>query len=104
MLIHSGTKVASSLYCNVSYVGMTTRHLCTRVNEHRNYTGEEAAIKSHTEKCMGRGPSIDDFVILKKIERDIMYLSVMEALFIREIRPELNTRDEFRGRELRIKI
>ena len=90
--------------CNVSYVGMTTRHLCTRVNEHRNYTGEEAAIKSHTEKCMGRGPSIDDFVILKKIERDIMYLSVMEALFIREIRPELNTRDEFRGRELRIKI
>ena len=62
------------------------------------------AIRSHTEKCMGRGPSIDDFVVLKKIERDIMYLSVMEALFIREIKPNLNTRDEFRGRELRIKI
>ena len=53
---------------------------------------------------MGRVPSIDDLVILKTLERDIMYLSVMEALFIREIRPELNTRDEFRGRELRIKI
>ena len=82
---------------------MTTLLLCTRVNEPRNYTGEEAAVRSHTENCMGRGPTIEDFVILKKLERDIMYLSVMEALFIREIRPELNTGDEFRGRELRIK-
>ena len=46
----------------------------------------------------------DDFVILKKVQRDILYLSVMEALCIREKQPQLNTRDEFRGRELRIKI
>ena len=53
---------------------------------------------------MGRDPTVDDFVILKTVQGDILYLSVMEALFIREHKPELNTRDEFRGRGLRIKI
>ena len=40
--------------CQVSYVGMTTRHLCTRVNEHRNYKGEQAVIRSHTQES-GKG-------------------------------------------------
>ena len=83
---------------------MTTRHLCTRVNEHKNYKREQSVIRSHTQECMGRDPTVDDFVILKTVQGDILYLSVMEALFIREHKPELNTRDEFRGRELRIKI
>ena len=90
--------------CQVSYVGMTTRHLCTRVNEHRNYKGEQAVIRSHTQECMGRDPTVDDFTILKTVQGDTLYLSVREALFIRENKPELNTRDEFRGRELRMKI
>ena len=42
--------------------------------------------------------------ILEKIEQDILHLSVTEALFIRELKPALNTRDEFRSRQLRIKI
>ena len=50
--------------CNVSYVGMTTRHLCTRVNEHRNNAGEQATIRMHAEQCLGRRPMVDDFVIL----------------------------------------
>lgn len=90
--------------CSVSYVGMTTRHLCTRVNEHKSNGVEKGPIKLHTEACTGTAPSVDDFKILKKIQRNMLYLSVMEALFIRDIKPELNTRDEFRGRELRIKI
>ena len=70
--------------CSVSYVGMTTRHLCTRVNEHRNNSGKQATIKVHTESCINRSPTFDDFRILKKCERDMTYLSVTEALFIRE--------------------
>ena len=53
---------------------------------------------------MGRDPTVDDFTILKTVQGDTLYLSVMEALFIRENKPELNTRYEFRGRELRIKV
>ena len=82
---------------------MTTHHLCTKVNGHRNYKGGQAVTRSHTQECMGRDPTVDDFVILKTVQGDILYLSVMEALFIREHKPELNTRDEFRGRGLRIK-
>ena len=53
---------------------------------------------------MKEDPTAANFKILRKTQRDILHLSVMEALFIRELNPELNTKDEFRGRMLRIKI
>lgn len=53
---------------------------------------------------MGISPQNEHFEILKRTERDINHLSVMEALFIRETNPKLNTKDEFRGRLLRIEV
>jgi len=66
--------------------------------------GESESKKEHTELCLGQSASTEHFKILEKIERDIWHLSVTEALFIREKSPALNTRDEFRSRQLRIKI
>ena len=90
--------------CKVSYVGMTSRHLCTRIKEHQQNGENQTAIKEHTELCLGQSASPEHFKILEKIERDIWHLSVTEALFIREKSPSLNTQDEFRSRQLRIKI
>ena len=83
---------------------MTSRHLCTRVSEHLQNGEKKSPIKLHAESCMGKSPTIDNFKILKKTQRDIWHLSVLEALFIREIDPQLNTKDEFMSRMLRIKI
>ena len=59
----------------------------------------------HKEVCKESNPSKDEFKILRKVQRhDLFYLSVMEALYIREENPILNTKDEFKGRMLRIKI
>ena len=88
---------------------MTQRHFCTRINEHQQ-NGENSAerkspIRIHTEQCYGGQPKPQDFIILRKVQNpNVVYLSVMEALFIREHKPALNTRDEFKGRQLRIKI
>ena len=43
--------------CSVSYVGMTSRHLCARIKEHqqsKENKDNETEIKDHTEKCLGR--------------------------------------------------
>ena len=99
----------------MSYVGRTQRHFCTRVNEHLGRVKEEVEdlekekkrkpIMIHAQACPGSNPSIKDFKILSKVQNpDIVHLSIMEALFIREEKPKLNTKDEFRNRLLRIKV
>ena len=45
-----------------------------------------------------------DVEILKSVMKGGFELSVLEALFIRELKPALNTRDEYRDHELTIKI
>ena len=42
--------------------------------------------------------------VLKCVMKGGFQLSIMEALFIRELKPALNTRDEYRDHELTIKI
>ena len=47
----------------------------------------------------------DDCVeILHQTARGISYLETPEALYIREIKPSINTKDEYRSRELIIKL
>ena len=91
-------------HCKMSYVGYTCRHLKTRISEHLHNKGELGPIKKHAEVCSYKNPNSNDFMILKKVNGDMTKVSIMEALFIREIKPELNTRDEYRSRMLRIKI
>ena len=94
--------------CQSCYVGMTCRHLITRMKEHFYPNG---IMTKHLQVCDGifmpNGGNMDPFTcgeILATTNKSIIYLSILEALFIREIRPDLNTRDEYKGRMLRIRI
>ena len=84
--------------CKLSYVGQTSRHLQQRFKEH---IGSQGLLRKHFETC-DVSPSFDMIEILgkEKFEK----LLILEALFIAEIKPSLNTKDEFKGRALRLKF
>ena len=86
--------------CNASYVGQTCRHLTTRLNEHLTRKGP---VKEHLKICQN---NINDqcIRILTCTHKGESTLLTLEALWIREIRPTLNTKDEFKSRELIIQI
>ena len=46
----------------------------------------------------------DDFEILASTARGLDYLETLEALYIRQYNPQINTKDEYRSRELTIKL
>ena len=88
--------------CQSCYVGQTGRHLITRFKEHM---GKSAAMKKHLIRC----DSVIDFYsdnvkILASSTRSTDYLETLEALWIREIKPTINTKDEYRRKTLTIKI
>ena len=86
--------------CNASYVGQTSRHLTTRFNEHLTRKGP---VKEHLEKCQIRADE-NCINILAATHKGESSLLALEALWIREIKPEINTKDEFKSRELIIKV
>ena len=84
--------------CKLSYVGQTSRHLQQRFKEH---IGSQGLLRKHFETC-DVSPSFDMIEILGK--QKFEKLLILEALFIAEIKPSLNTKDEFKGRALRLKF
>ena len=86
--------------CKACYVGQTSRHLQARFREHINNTGP---VKRHAEKCR-TSLSPDDVTILASTARGEDYLLTLEALWIRELEPAINTKDEYRGRTLKIML
>ena len=87
--------------CNACYVGATTRHLQTRVKEHRSK--KKQTVYKHLEKCN----SIKDDIgidILGVSRQGEVHLFTLEALWIRQLKPQINVRDEFKSRELVIKF
>ena len=86
--------------CNSSYVGQTSRHLQQRFKEH---VGNKGPMKTHFENCEIT-PSNNIVSILGKMDRGDGRLLTLEALFIKEIAPELNTKDEYRSRTLTLKF
>ena len=86
--------------CNASYVGQTSRHLTTRLNEHLTRKGP---VKEHFLKCQSRADE-QCVKILGSTYRGESYLLTLEVLWIRDIKPEINTKDEFKSRELIIKL
>ena len=87
--------------CNASYVGQTVRHLNTRYAEHRNVN---SIVGSHFMECIGSKPDFGDVTILCATTRGAEFLMTLEALYINEIRPEINTKDEYRSRTLTLKF
>ena len=86
--------------CHACYVGQTDRHSCTRFGEHKTRRSEP--VRKHFEPCAKRLASFSDMSILHRTTKSIAFLETLEALYIREIKPTLNTRDEWRSRELTI--
>ena len=86
--------------CGACYVGQTCRHTCTRLGEHK--TKKNQPVRLHFEPCAKRLATKEDLRILHRTTRSREFLETLEALYIREVGPTLNTRDEYRSRELTI--
>ena len=85
--------------CNACYVGQTDRHFQTRFKEHLS----RHPMKTHLAECRAE-INEQNAVILHQTARGEEYRLTLEALYIREIKPTINTKDEYRSRELTIKV
>ena len=85
--------------CNSCYVGQTSRHLQFRFKEHQNNTGP---VKEHLTKCETKLTE-ENVTILGSTTKGEVHLLTLEALWIRELKPKINTKDEYRSRALTIK-
>ena len=63
--------------------------------------GSQGLLKNHFEDC-NVSPSMDMVKILGRAKFD--RLLTLEALYIEEIRPTLNTKDEYKSRTLKLKF
>ena len=88
--------------CNSTYVGQTVRHLATRVDEHRK---ADSPVGQHLLECnkeVGGTAELKSEIIDQTANTH--KLLTLEALHICRERPKINTRDEFRSRELTLKL
>ena len=85
--------------CNSCYVGQTSRHLICRIKEHKR----NGPVAIHMQAC-NRDLTMDDVDILYSKSKNVYHLMTLEALMINELKPTLNTKDEYRSRSLVIKI
>ena len=87
--------------CLDCYVGMTFRHLCTRVSEHFKRGG---TMSRHVEECGLDFDPMTNTTILDSTNRNLKTLLILEALYIKELQPVINSRDEYRSRRLRLRF
>ena len=86
--------------CNACYVGQTSRQLQRRFSEHLTRKGP---IKTHMAECH---ITLDQrhVQVLGSTARGEKHLLTLEALFQNELKPTLNTKDEYKSRTLTIKF
>ena len=78
-----------------SYIGMTTRHLITRVKEHG--ARKDSAICGHFKECTCKTDfGSDKFMVIAK-GRTRFEVQIKEALLIKEHKPYLNIRSKSRN-------
>ena len=86
--------------CDSRYVGQSVRHLITRIKEHLK---PSTPVGSHCKACDVKISMENDVVILSKAKYQRQLL-IQEALYIKELKPSLNTKDEFKSHTLLIKF
>ena len=84
--------------CGSIYVGQTSRHVTTRITEHQK---KDSQVGQHLVECRGATNDIE----WKTLDacQTVEKLMIIEAIYISKLKPALNTRDEYRGRELTLK-
>ena len=88
--------------CHACHVGQTSQHMITRFKEHSKQKNKP--VRKHFDICIGAKLQTSDVRKLASSNRGMEHLLTLEALYIREIKTELNTKDESRSRELTIKF
>ena len=87
--------------CSSTYVGRTVRHLTTRIEEQNK---ADSPVGLHLWQCQLEGKSADlSWEIIDRSNNQTKLLT-LEVIHIRKEKPDLNTRDKFRSRELTLKI
>ena len=70
----------------------------------QNYNQKNKPVRKHFDICIGAKLQTSDVRILASLNQGMEQLLTVEALYFREIKPELNTKDKYRSRELKIKF
>ena len=92
--------------CGASYVGQSRRHLTVRFREHVRPKG---TIGKHLQECHQETPIVLTLeenckVLAASMKEGESHLLTLEALWIEEIKPALNVKDEYRSKTLTIKL
>ena len=86
-------KFSCSCNTNKTYIGMSSRHLITRVREHLNFKSlQDSAIKDHIlscGKCSNNRFNENKFIIIRKCKSEFCS-KIHEALLIKKLSPKLN--------------
>ena len=85
--------------CHARYVAQTTRHLKTRISDHKS----RGPVKEHFLNCE-KLVTFDCIDILASSSQGEHVLLTLEALHIKNVKPSINTKDELKSRALRIRI
>ena len=87
--------------CDACYVGQTSRHLQQRIQEHSNNSGP---VKKHFNNCQQKLDIEKNVDVIGATNRGEEILLTLEALWIDELKPPINIKDEYRRRSLTIKL
>ena len=85
--------------CNSRYVVQTTRHLATRLHEHSR---KSSHVGSHLLKC-GQIMKNASVRLLDRSNRPIKLLT-LEALHLSRLQPGIIQKEEYRSRELTLRV
>ena len=87
--------------CNACYVGQTDRHFCTRLKEHQQRKSQP--VYRHFQQCRTE-LKLENTEFLAATIRNVVFLETLEALWIEELKPSINTREEYKQRSLTIRL
>ena len=89
--------------CASRYVGWTSQHTTDRFQQHMRTS---QPVGKHVRECGVRDEmNVDEHMeILEACSRSILFLQTLEAIHQELLRPEINKKEEWRSRELTIKL
>ena len=89
--------------CASRYVGWTSQHTSDRFSEHMK---PSQPIGKHVRRCGVRDEmNVDDHMeIIEACSRSILFLQTLEAIHQELLRPEINKKEEWKSRELTIRL